>query len=170
MNSTTGRHASACESRYKPVSLGEIRPIACTAVASPITSAVPPTARLPRCTRCHVPGCPSSAEYSHIGETAIRFLNSVPRKCRGVNSFMLLPFARLQLHSTRGPPDTEYGGPDANLRRAFQNGSLKIVGHTHRQNRKSLSEAFLQLALQLSETCKIWPDLVGILEKRRNAH
>src|SRR5271157_4301837 len=86
-----GRQESTCVSKYIPVSAGEIRPTSCTAEASVITSAAPPTARLPRCTRCHVPGWPSFAEYWHIGETPMRFLNSISRKRRGVNSVMDSP-------------------------------------------------------------------------------
>src|SRR4029077_14108184 len=73
-----------------PASCGEILPIAETALASVITSAAPPTARLPRCTKCQITGCPSSAEYSHIEETTMRFFNSMSLKRNSVNSFMQL--------------------------------------------------------------------------------
>src|SRR5580692_6242667 len=43
-----------------------------TPVASITTSPAPPTARLPRCTRCQSVAKPSSQEYWHMGETAIR--------------------------------------------------------------------------------------------------
>ena len=49
-------------------------------MASTITRAEPPTARLPRCTKCQWFGSPSSLEYWHIGETKMRFLNSIPLK------------------------------------------------------------------------------------------
>src|SRR5437016_2285157 len=50
-----------------------------TAVASTITKAAPPTARLPRCTRCQSVARPFSQQYWHIGETAIRFTNRTSR-------------------------------------------------------------------------------------------
>ncbi len=43
-----------------------------TAVASTITRPAPPTARLPRCTRCQSLARPSCAEYWHMGDTAMR--------------------------------------------------------------------------------------------------
>ena len=42
-------------------------------------SPAPPTARLPRCTKCQSFAKPSSDEYSHIGETAIRLRNVISR-------------------------------------------------------------------------------------------
>ena len=73
-----------------PVSSGEMRPRASTAVASAMTSAAPPTARLPRCTRCHVVGNPSTREYWHIGETTIRFRSVNPPRTKGSNRCMPL--------------------------------------------------------------------------------
>src|SRR5437764_1993014 len=55
------------------------------AAASVMTSPAPPTARLPKCTRCQSLAKPSSLEYSHMGETAIRFESVTPRIVRGVN-------------------------------------------------------------------------------------
>ena len=49
-----------------------MRPSAVTAVASVNTSAAPPTARLPRCTRCQSLANPSTLEYWHIGDTTMR--------------------------------------------------------------------------------------------------
>src|SRR2546422_7331670 len=43
-----------------------------TAVASTITRAAPPTARLPRWTKCQSFAWPSTQEYWHIGETTTR--------------------------------------------------------------------------------------------------
>src|SRR5262249_5422583 len=57
-----------------------------TAVASTNTRPAPPTARLPRCTRCQSFTKPSSAEYWHIGDTAILFRNVTPRIVSGVNN------------------------------------------------------------------------------------
>jgi hypothetical protein len=45
------------------------------AVASAITNAAPPTARLPRCTKCQSLAKPSCDEYSHMGDTTILFFN-----------------------------------------------------------------------------------------------
>src|SRR3972149_8116619 len=67
------------------VSKSVIRPSGETAVASVITRAAPPIARLPRCTRCQSVGIPSTAEYWHIGETKIRFLNTSSLRRRGEN-------------------------------------------------------------------------------------
>ena len=66
---------------------GLIRPSGSTAVASVRTKPDPPTARLPKCTRCQSLGTPFSALYSHIGETAIRFFNSRERSLSGSKSF-----------------------------------------------------------------------------------
>src|ERR1035438_9820351 len=62
-----------------------MRPRASTAVASIITSPAPPTARLPRCTRCQSDANPSTLEYWHMGDTAIRLRNVISRMVRGVN-------------------------------------------------------------------------------------
>ena len=51
---------------------GEIRPSRVTAVASTITRATPPAARLPRCTRCQSLAIPSSATYWHMGDITMR--------------------------------------------------------------------------------------------------
>src|SRR5262252_7335170 len=60
-----------------------MRPISATAVASVITSAAPPTARLPRWTRCQSLENPSTLEYSHIGETTMRLESVSERKAIG---------------------------------------------------------------------------------------
>ena len=70
--STMRFHAATCSGVYMPVQPGLMRPSRLTSVISVITSPAPPTARLPRCTRCQSPGVPSSAEYWHIGETTTR--------------------------------------------------------------------------------------------------
>src|ERR1700742_489796 len=56
-----------------PRSAGVIRPSGLTAEASVITNAAPPMARLPRCTKCQSLTKPSVLEYSHIGETTMRW-------------------------------------------------------------------------------------------------
>ena len=52
MNRAIRASGSMCLSSQMPMSSGEIRPRASTAVASTITMPAPPTAREPRCTRC----------------------------------------------------------------------------------------------------------------------
>src|SRR5712691_3136442 len=70
-----------------PRSPGVMRPCAVTAVASVITSPAPPTARDPRCTRCQSWANPSSLEYSHMGETAMRLRRVTPRIVSGEKRF-----------------------------------------------------------------------------------
>ena len=67
------------------MSPGEIRPSRVTAVASTITSAAPPTARLPRWTRCQSSASPSSAQYWHIGDMTIRLRSVTPRIVSGLS-------------------------------------------------------------------------------------
>ena len=55
--------AATCSGLYMPVQPGLIRASRLTSVISVMTSPAPPTARLPRWTRCQSPGVPSSAEY-----------------------------------------------------------------------------------------------------------
>src|SRR5579864_9653621 len=64
-----------------------------TAVASVKTSAAPPTARLPRCTRCQSVANPSVLEYWHIGETIMRLRSRTSRICRLSKSTGQLPGA-----------------------------------------------------------------------------
>ena len=64
---------SACASLQIPMSPGVIRPSRVTAVASTTTSDTPPTARLPRWTRCQSSAMPSVAQYWHIGDITTRF-------------------------------------------------------------------------------------------------
>src|SRR6185437_1796535 len=70
---------SMCASFHSPISCGLIRPSGDTAVASTNTSPAPPTARLPKCTRCHSVANPSGLEYWHIGETTIRLRSVTSR-------------------------------------------------------------------------------------------
>src|SRR5580704_10039392 len=58
---------ATCASLQMPRSPLVIRPSAVTAVASTITSATPPAARLPRWTRCQSSANPSVATYWHMG-------------------------------------------------------------------------------------------------------
>src|ERR1700721_2141684 len=68
-----------------PRSCGLMRPSGRTAVASVSTRPPPPAARLPRCTRCQSLAYPLLLEYSHMGETNMRFGNEMPRIARGSN-------------------------------------------------------------------------------------
>src|SRR6266404_6903393 len=70
---------SICLSFQIPRSSGVMRPSGDTPVASVKTRPAPPTARLPRCTRGQSFANPSVLEYSHIGETTIRFGNVMLR-------------------------------------------------------------------------------------------
>src|SRR5580704_9579125 len=158
-----------------PASAAEILPRSSTALASVNTSPAPPTARLPKCTRCHACGCPSFAEYSHIGETTIRFFNSISRIRNGLKSFILVsrrvsrkisyPFS-----STRSATRAKQRGPHAYFRRPFFNRHFKIVRHPHRQHRQRNAKPRGQIVTQLPQPSKMWPRLFRILHKRRNAH
>src|SRR5207237_4501854 len=79
----------ACASDHRPASHGEILPSGETPVASCMTSAAPPIARLPRCTRCQSVGNPSTLEYWHIGETKTRFLKVSSRRVRGEKRWVI---------------------------------------------------------------------------------
>src|ERR1700704_4044073 len=85
---------SMCASLQIPKSSGLMRPSGVTAVASVNTRPAPPTARLPRCTRCQSFANPSMLEYSHIGETAIRFGNVMLRIESGSNICAMFSFLR----------------------------------------------------------------------------
>src|SRR6476661_10480200 len=114
-----------------PVSARGILPRSSTAVASVNTRLAPPIALLPRCTRCQGCGWPSFAEYSHIGETTIRFFSSISRIRNGLNSFILgLPEYSLSgFHRAARPEERR---SDAHFRGAFFDRYFKIVGHPHR--------------------------------------
>src|SRR5919108_3081908 len=84
-NPTIRRHASTWPDEYIPVQPGEIRPSCETSVISQKTSPAPPIARLPRWTKCHSFGMPSSATYWHIGDTTTRLRNTMSRSLNGVN-------------------------------------------------------------------------------------
>ena len=75
-----------CPSSQIPASCGLIRPLASTADASAITSPAPPTARLPRWTRCQSVAYPSTHEYWHIGATMIRLRSVRLRSWSGSKS------------------------------------------------------------------------------------
>src|SRR6478609_4840281 len=77
---------STCNSCQIPRSPGEMRPRAVIEVASAITSAAPPTAREPRCTKCQSSAKPSVELYWHIGETPMRLRKVTPRMVRGSKS------------------------------------------------------------------------------------
>ena len=84
MNRAIGVHAFACAGDHIPASHGVMRPSGVTALASTKTIAAPPTARLPRCTKCHSFGMPSSDEYWHMGETTMRLRSVSDRTWNGV--------------------------------------------------------------------------------------
>src|SRR3990172_9290399 len=74
-----------------PRSCGLMRPSAVTAVASVITSAAPPTARLPRCTKCQSFEKPPTLEYWHIGETMMRLERVSDRIGKGSKRCVMAP-------------------------------------------------------------------------------
>jgi hypothetical protein len=49
-----------------------------------MTAAAPPTARLPRCTRCQSDANPAALEYWHIGLTRMRLRSVTERNANGV--------------------------------------------------------------------------------------
>ena len=100
---------SMCSSFQMPASPGEMRPRASTAAASVITRPAPPTARLPRWTRCQSVANPSTEEYWHMGETAMRLRKVTSRTVSGVNRFMSVPRRSLS-HANQFPiPPGEEG-------------------------------------------------------------
>src|SRR6478752_5538113 len=66
-----------------PRSCGLMRPSGVTALASVITSAAPPTARVPRWTKCQSFENPSTLEYWHIGDTTMRLASVSERSGSG---------------------------------------------------------------------------------------
>src|SRR5580693_3088764 len=66
-----------------------MRPSGETAHASVKTSEAPPTARLPKCTRCQSLAKPSVLEYWHMGETTIRLRRVSSRMVSSSNSMHL---------------------------------------------------------------------------------
>src|SRR5947209_12293164 len=85
MKLTIGAKAAACSCDQIPLSQSVMRPSGETPLASTITSPAPPTARLPRCTTCHMFGRPRSDEYWHIGETKTRLRQVTERNVIGSN-------------------------------------------------------------------------------------
>src|ERR1043166_6835600 len=85
MKLTIGAKASACSCDQIPLSQSVMRASGETPLASTSTRPAPPTARLPRCTVCHMFGRPRSDEYWHIGETKIRLRQGTERKGIGSN-------------------------------------------------------------------------------------
>src|SRR5580698_1247198 len=86
MAATTGANACACPSFQMPVQPGVMRPSGDTAVASTINNPAPPRARPARCTRCQSLIRPSSAEYWHIGGTAMRLRSDTSLSLNGSKS------------------------------------------------------------------------------------
>src|SRR5471030_2401747 len=83
MNCAARFHATACAADQMPASHGVMRPSGVTALASTKTSEAPPTARLPRWTRCQSSGIPCSLEYWHMGETKTRLWKATERSVKG---------------------------------------------------------------------------------------
>ena len=73
-----------------PAHPGDIRPSGEILVISAIISPVPPTARLPRWTKCQSLTVPSIAEYWHIGDITSRFVNVRSRSVNGENIGLLV--------------------------------------------------------------------------------
>src|ERR1700712_1498695 len=84
-NFTIGFQASTCASFQRPVSFGVFIPMGDMAVHSVMINEAPPTARLPKCTRCQLFGTPSTALYCCIGDTAIRLRSVRSLNCKAVN-------------------------------------------------------------------------------------
>jgi hypothetical protein len=72
------------------MSPGEIRPSGETAVASVIMSPAPPTALVPRWTRCQSFVNPSFAIYWHIGDITILFFKVIFFIIRDENNFDIM--------------------------------------------------------------------------------
>src|SRR5690242_4598408 len=81
-----------CPSFQMPRSEAVMRPSGDMAEASCMTSAAPPTARLPRCTRCQSLAKPSTEEYWHMGEMTMRCLRVMDRRVYGVKRRLMLLF------------------------------------------------------------------------------
>src|SRR5271168_3752617 len=77
-----------CSSFQMPRSCGLMRPSEETAQASVKMREAPPTARLPRWTRCQSLAKPSVLEYWHMGETTMRLRRRTSRICNSSNRFM----------------------------------------------------------------------------------
>src|SRR5271156_3219811 len=71
-----------------PRSCGLMRPSGEMAQASVKIRAAPPTARLPKWTRCQSLAKPSLLEYWHMGETTMRLRRMTSRICNSSNRFM----------------------------------------------------------------------------------
>src|SRR5687768_348301 len=77
-----------------------MRPSAVTAAASVSTAPAPPTARVPRWTTCQSLANPSTLEYSHIGDTTIRFRSVTLRIVSGENNSEGISYDVLMLCAT----------------------------------------------------------------------
>jgi hypothetical protein len=75
--------------------MSQMRPAGDTALASTITAPAPPTARLPRCTKCQSVARPSTHEYWHIGDITIRLRSVTPRISISENKWatLIIPYA-----------------------------------------------------------------------------
>jgi hypothetical protein len=78
-----------CSSFQMPRSLGVMRASGLTELASVMTRPAPPMARLPRWTKCQSLAKPSTEEYSHMGETAMRLGSVRLRSLRGAKRWFV---------------------------------------------------------------------------------
>ena len=106
-----------------------MRPSAATWVASVMTSPAPPSARLPRCTRCQSLGVPSSLEYWHMGDTTTLLRSCSAPSENGAQ-------VRRGRHSA-GPGERRGRGGDQ-LRVAF---AQRLVGDTLAARQQAEGEA-----------------------------
>src|SRR5580700_7248640 len=148
MNRTIRASISTCSSFQIPRSWGLMRPIGTTAVASVKTSAAPPTARLPRCTRCQSVANPSVLEYWHIGETTIRLGNRTSRICRLSNSTgrsWKRKFFDLENRNGAGHPARALNVPRGRRSIVAAMGfRMPVVGHRIEQSKDVLAGLFVE--------------------------
>src|SRR5580704_4743247 len=123
MNRVMRASISMCSSFQIPRSWGLMRASGNTAVASVKTREAPPTARLPRCTRCQSVAKPSVLEYWHIGETIIRLGSRTSRICRLSKSIGWLP--EIHCHGSRG---------EASIARGFSGVKLNVFTLAQQQS------------------------------------
>ena len=77
---------------------------------------------------------------------------------------------RLARSFLAGCAQTKNGRADANLSGALFDRGFEVMRHPHRQNRQHLTNLRYETITQVAKAPKIRPDLLGIVEKRRNAH
>src|ERR1700737_5383677 len=111
------------------------------------------------------------AEYSHMGETPIRFLNSMPSNLNGLNRLTESPYkSQPLLDSIPGAADTKKCCAYTHFGRAFEDGGFEIMRHSHRQNLERTAETRFELVAQIPQPSKKRTHVVGIEQVGRNAH